>query len=174
MNLEEIIIAIIRLVGSLPVLFSPFFGGLAVIAIDLSDLFLMQSLQLGGVSNYQQLDKILDCFYLLTFLLVSRRWDKTTKNILLGLFVYRIIGMVLFEIFSQREILFFFPNFFEFAFIFFAYKYQFNAFNNITRSNKLAIITIIGGFKIIHEYVLHVWQKLDNYTALELLKKIIE
>ena len=51
MNLEEIIIAVVRIAGSLPVLFSPFFGGLAVIAIDLSDLFLMQSLQLGGVSN---------------------------------------------------------------------------------------------------------------------------
>jgi|TARA_B110000438_G_C15493553_1_gene512471 hypothetical protein len=174
MNLEEIIIAIIRIIGSLPVLFSPFFGGLAVIAIDLSDLFFMQSLQLGGVSNYQQLDKILDCFYLLTFLLVSRRWDKTTKNILLGLFVYRIIGMVLFEIFSLREILFFFPNFFEFAFIFFAYKFQFNSFNNVSRNSKLVLIAIIGGTKIIHEYILHVWQELDNYTAMELLRKIIE
>ena len=111
MNLEEIIIAVVRIAGSLPVLFSPFFGGLAVIAIDLSDLFLMQSLQLGGVSNYQQLDKILDCFYLITFFIVSRRWDTTTKNILAGLLIYRLIGMGMFEIFSERMILFFFPNF---------------------------------------------------------------
>ncbi len=174
MNLEEIIIAVVRIAGSLPVLFSPFFGGLAVIAIDLSDLFLMQSLQLGGVSNYQQLDKILDCFYLVTFFIVSRRWDTMTKNILAGLFVYRLIGMGMFEIFSERMILFFFPNFFEFAFIFFAYKYQFNKFNNISRNSKLVLIAIIGGAKIMHEYVLHVWQELDNYTAMELLRKIIE
>ena len=174
MNLEEIVIAIVRILGSLPVLLSPFFGGLAVIAIDLSDLFLMQSLQLGGVSNYQQFDKILDCFYLVTFFIVSRRWDTTTKNILTALFIYRLIGMVIFEIFSERMVLFIFPNFFEFAFIFFAYKFQFNRFNNISRNSKLAIIVIIGSAKIMHEYVLHVWQELDNHTAMELLRKIIE
>ena len=174
MSLEELIVIIVRISGSLPVIYFPFFGSLFAILVDLSDLFIIGNLDLGGVGNYQKLDKILDCFYLVTFFIVSRRWDTTTKNILAGLFVYRLIGMGMFEIFSERMILFFFPNFFEFAFIFFAYKYQFNKFNNISRNSKLVLIAIIGGAKIMHEYVLHVWQELDNYTAMELLRKIIE
>ena len=62
MSLEELIIAIVRVVGSLAVLKWAFVGGWAAILIDLSDLFLRNLLDLGGVSNYQAFDKWLDSF----------------------------------------------------------------------------------------------------------------
>ena len=64
MSLEELIIAIVRVVGSLAVLKWAFVGGWAAILIDLSDLFLKNLLDLGGVSNYQAFDKWLDQVYM--------------------------------------------------------------------------------------------------------------
>jgi len=54
-NSEELIISIVRIVGSVPVLFFPFWGSILAILIDLSDLFMMGYINMGGVSNYQQL-----------------------------------------------------------------------------------------------------------------------
>ena len=76
MSLEEQIVIIVRLFGSLPVVYFPFFGSLFAILVDLSDLFIIGNLDLGGVRNYQRLDKLLDLSYMLTFLLVSLRWSK--------------------------------------------------------------------------------------------------
>ena len=124
MNSEELIISIVRIVGSIPVLFFPFWGSILAILVDLSDLFLMGFIKLGGVSNYQKLDKFLDLFYMSLFLIVSLRWDSREKFISIGLFAFRMLGVTLFFIFNIRIILVFFPNVFEFWFVLIAgYKY---------------------------------------------------
>ena len=69
MSLEELIVIIVRLSGSLPVIYFPFFGSLFAILVDLSDLFIIGNLDLGGVRNYQRLDKLLDLSYMITFLM---------------------------------------------------------------------------------------------------------
>ena len=112
LNLEEIIIIIVRILGSVPVIFFPFLGSILAIMTDLSDLFLMNFLDLGGVSNYQQLDKTLDLFYMLTFLIVALRWHGYFKIISICLFVFRIVGVILFFTFDNRIYLLYFPNFF--------------------------------------------------------------
>ena len=81
MSLEELIVIIVRISGSLPVIYFPFFGSLFAILVDLSDLFIIGNLDLGGVRNYQKLDKILDISYLITFLIVSLRWSTLEKRI---------------------------------------------------------------------------------------------
>ena len=80
MSLEELIIAIVRVVGSLAVLKWAFVGGWAAILIDLSDLFLKNLLDLGGVSNYQAFDKWLDQVYMVAFLVVALRWKGPARN----------------------------------------------------------------------------------------------
>ena len=117
MSLQELIVIIVRLSGSLPVIYFPFFGSLFAILVDLSDLFIIGNLDLGGVRNYQRLDKLLDLSYMLTFLLVSLRWSKLERNISIFLFIFRIFGMIFYEITGSRIILFSFPNIFEFWFI---------------------------------------------------------
>ena len=74
MTTEEIIIAFFRIAGALPVLRWALAGALIAIAVDLSDLFQMNLLDLGGVGNYQALDKWLDLSYMITFLIVALRW----------------------------------------------------------------------------------------------------
>ena len=116
-NLEELIVILIRIIGSLPVIFFPFIGSIFAIIIDLSDLFIINYIDLGGVQNYQNLDKFLDLFYMSAFLFVSLKWNSTEKIISIILFSYRIIGVVLFLLFDLRIILLIFPNIFEFWFV---------------------------------------------------------
>ena len=123
MTTEEIIIAIVRILGSLPVLFFPFPGAIIAMLTDLSDLFLMNLLHLGGVDDYQSYDKWLDQVYMLTFLAVALRWSapwRTPRNIAIALYAYRLAGFAAFEAPSERAIRIAFPNLFEFWFVFVA------------------------------------------------------
>jgi hypothetical protein len=51
----------------------------------------MNLISLGGVRNYQLLDKSLDLFYIGYFLLISLRWEKILRNISIFLFLFRIL-----------------------------------------------------------------------------------
>ena len=77
MTLEELIISVVRIFASLVVFKFNFFGAILVILIDFSDLFMMNLITLGGVRNYQFLDKFLDLFcnhylHLLIFFLINK------------------------------------------------------------------------------------------------------
>ena len=170
MSLEEQIVIIVRISGSLPVIYFPFFGSLFAILVDLSDLFIIGNLDLGGVRNYQKLDKLLDLSYMLTFLLVSLRWSKLERNISIFLFIFRIFGMIFYEITGSRIILFSFPNIFEFWFIGISlYKFR----NKIINAKSITFILVIATIlKLLQEWVLH-WNKyLDNYAMGDILSVI--
>ena len=81
---EEILILFVRTLGSLPVLFFPFIGSIFAIIVDLSDLFIMNFFHLGGVSDYQRLDKFADIFYMTLFFL---KFDYY-KLILIKFFIF--------------------------------------------------------------------------------------
>jgi hypothetical protein len=120
MSLEELIIAAVRILGSLLVLRWAFVGGVIAVLVDLSDLFMMNLLHLGGVSNYQSFDKWLDQVYLACFLIVALRWPDPARRIAVVLYGWRLIGFVLFELTQAREVMVAFPNLFEFWFLFVA------------------------------------------------------
>ena len=117
MTLEILVIAVVRIAGSLPVLRWPLAGGILAVLVDLSDLLLRDALDLGGVGDYQALDKWLDLVYLGAFLVVARRWDGRARTIATALFAYRMVGFVLFELSGARPLLLLFPNVFEFWFL---------------------------------------------------------
>ncbi len=56
MTLEMLLIAVVRIAGSLPVLRWGFVGGLIALLTDLSDLFLKNLIDLGGTRDYQEFD----------------------------------------------------------------------------------------------------------------------
>jgi len=120
MTTEMWIIAAVRIASALPVLRWPLAGALIAIFVDLSDLFLRDWIQLGGVKDYQSFDKWLDQAYMLTFLIVALRWEPVPRNIAVALYAYRLAGVITFELTGDREILLLFPNLFEFWFIFVA------------------------------------------------------
>ncbi len=170
MTQEEIVISLVRILGALPVLRWPFAGAVLAILVDLSDLFLMNLLHLGGVRNYQAMDKWLDLAYMVTFLIVALRWSGLARNIACALFAYRILGVVIFEIVGSRELLLFFPNVFEFWFVGIAAMKQFRPqFQPDLRWSALALAPMLA-LKEFQEYALHWAQWLDRYRAVDLVK----
>ena len=166
MTLEVIVIAAVRIAGSLPVLRWPLLGGLLAILTDLSDLLLMGLLDLGGVPDYQSLDKWLDQFYLALFLVVALRWTTPARTISIVLYAFRLVGFILFELTGERALLLLFPNVFEFWFIFVA----------IVRDDRIAgwsrgqlgvALAVLTPIKEMQEWALHGARLFDGISALE-------
>ena len=169
MNAEELIISVVRVAGALLVLRWALAGSIAAILIDFSDLFMMNLLDMGGVRNYQSLDKWLDITYMFTFLWVALRWAGPARLIAIGLFSYRIIGVLAFEIIGERWILLIFPNVFEFWFVFVAAAMRFAPEYELTwRRSALWLIPLTTA-KEFQEYTLHGARWLDNYVAVEVV-----
>ncbi len=110
MTLEVLVIGAIRILGSLPVLRWPLAGGILAIVVDLSDLLLRDVLDLGGIPDYQSFDKWVDQVYLGAFLVVALRWSGPERAISVGLYLFRLVGFVAFELTGERALLLLFPN----------------------------------------------------------------
>ena len=170
MTVEELIIAAVRVAGSLPVLRWAFFGSILAILVDFSDLFMMNLIDLGGVRNYQAFDKWVDQVYMLAFLWVAvRQWDGPARTVAIGLFAFRAIGFVAFEFTEARWILMVFPNVFEFWFVAIAGQRHWWPEFELTRVRIAALLIACAALKLTQEYILHVWQVLDNYVAVEVV-----
>lgn len=198
MTTEELIIAVVRVLGSLPVLRWPLGGGLLAVVVDLSDLFLMNLLTLGGVSDYQAFDKWLDQVYLACFLLVALRWPGPLREIAAGLYALRMAGFVAFELTGVREVLVVFPNLFEFWFLFVAATFRpgpagpavgLDADHGATspgpvgrwpngtrfRYSRRTIVTALAVLLLAkegQEVVIHWLQLLDSFTAVEAVEAV--
>ena len=172
MSLEELIILLVRVLGSLPVLRWPFLGGIFAVLIDLSDLFFMNLLDLGGVGNYQEFDKYLDQVYMLTFLIVALRWEPVPRGIAVVLYAYRLAGFLVFEITGTRELLLVFPNLFEVWFLFVAgLKFFKIDFDYTPRQLAFAAVPLVS-VKMFQEYALHYGLWLEDFTAVEAVEAI--
>ncbi len=210
MTTEMWIIAAVRVVGSLPVLRWPFYGALFAMLIDQSDLLLMNVLHLGGVNDYQTFDKYLDQVYLALFLLVALRIAAATsrradlpdaskdaaieRNVSVGLYAYRLLGFATFELTQARGLLLFFPNLFEFWYLFIAARQHFHLemrlplrLTTVTRSSPthceadagrprpsstLLVLAGLVALKLVQEYVLHEARWLDGFTTVDALKAV--
>lgn len=170
MTTEEIIIAVVRVAGALPVLRWAFAGALIAIAVDLSDLFQMNLLDFGGVRHYQSFDKWLDVSYMLTFLIVALRWRGLARTIAVALFVFRLVGLGAFELTGERWVLAAFPNAFEFWFLLIAWMRHYRPQHQFDLRHAFVWLIPLVVLKEAHELVLHSWRGLDNYTAVGLVQ----
>jgi hypothetical protein len=167
-TLEIAIIAAIRIAGSLPVLRWPLAGGVLAILVDLSDLLLRDALDLGGVGDYQSLDKWLDQVYMVTFLVVALRWDGPARSIAVGLFAYRLIGFSLFEVRGERALLLAFPNVFELWFLLVAAAGSARVAG--WSVGRLALVLLaLTAVKEVQEWALHGARLFDGISSLEFL-----
>ena len=98
--MEILIIGTIRILGSLPVLRWAFVGAIIAILVDASDVLLMNLIDLGGLGGYHEFDKWADQAYAVTFLLVALRWRGAARNVAVGLFAYRAVGVDAFFVLS--------------------------------------------------------------------------
>ncbi len=173
--MEILVIGAIRVAGSFPVLRWAFVGGLIAVFVDLSDLFLMNLLDLGGLGNYQQFDKYSDQVYLFAFLIVANRWSGPPRFIAIGLFAYRLLGFIVFEAASgDRSLLLFFPNLFEFWFLFVASLPHWRPDFVYTRAAVLRWGAFLLAIKEFQEFALHEARWLDDFTAIEAVQAVWE
>jgi hypothetical protein len=168
MTLEILVIAAIRIAGSLPVLRWPLAGGILAILVDLSDLLLRDTLDLGGVGDYQSLDKWLDLVYLCTFLIVALRWDGRARSIAVALFAYRLVGFALFELTAARPLLLVFPNVFEFWFLFVAAAGPARV-ASWSGARVAVVLLALTGAKEVQEWALHGARLFDGISSLDFL-----
>jgi hypothetical protein len=170
------IVALYRIVGSLVVLRWPFWGAILAIVVDLTDLLLLDLLVQAGVGpwpDYQSLDKWLDQVYLLAFLVVAiRDFLPLEKRIAVGLYVFRLAGFLLFEVGGPRELLFLFPNLFEFWFLAVVIIGRLRPAFAWTPGRAAAFLGVLLVAKLVQEWALHIARLFDSFTFLDALGAI--
>jgi hypothetical protein len=174
MTTEMWLIAAVRIAGSLPVLRWPLAGAIIAMLVDLSDLFIRNLVDLGGVNDYQRFDKWLDQVYMLTFLFVVLRWEGIPRAVAAALFAYRAVGFVTFEVTGEREVLLAFPNLFEAWFLLIAGMQSFHLTWERSRPLVLSAGSTLLVLKLLQEYALHVGQWFEGFTAVEAVEAIWE
>jgi len=166
---EVLVIGAIRVVGSLPVLRWPLAGGIVAILVDLSDLLLRDTLDLGGIPDYQSFDKWLDQVYLGCFLVVALRWQGVERAVAVGLYVFRMVGFLAFEVTGDRGLLLLFPNVFESWFIAVAAIHHWRP--GLTWRPAVLAVVLVGltAVKEVQEWALHGARLFDGISSLEFL-----
>jgi hypothetical protein len=165
MTWQIAVFAAFRIVTALPALRWPFAGGLFAIVADFSDLFLMNAI--GGIEDYQRLDKLCDLAYMLVFLKVALGWTGLERTVAVGLFAFRMIGEVVFELSAARWTLLVFPNVFEFWFLAVAALHRYRPGAAMQRRDAaVALVALLLG-KEAQEYFLHFDRFLDDFTAFD-------
>jgi hypothetical protein len=171
MTAEVLVIAAIRIGGSLPVLRWPLAGGILAILVDLADLLLRDLLDLGGVGDYQALDKWLDQVYMATFLIVALRWEGLPRAVAVGLYAFRMVGFLAFELTGMRELLLIFPNAFELWFLLVA---AVGAGRVATWSvaRLVVVLAALTAVKEVQEWALHGARLFDGISSLDFIELV--
>lgn len=153
------IVLLIRLSVPFLILKKPFWGGVLAMLADTVDLAILNYFgwpYANGI-QYQSLDKALDTYYLaFEWVVVMRLTDPLIRKTLSGLFIWRVIGVVLFEITHVRAILVFAPNIFEYVYmIIYGTKKYLRSFQIDTGQKLLFIILLVAAPKVVQEYIMH-------------------
>lgn len=167
MTVEVLVIALFRILGSLPVLRWPLAGGLLAVTADLSDLLVRDLLDLGGVADYQSLDKWLDQVYMACFLVVAVRWHGVERTIAVALYAFRLVGFLAFEATGERTLLFLFPNVFEVWFLTVAAVHHFRPGLRWSRAGLVVVLVGLTAIKEAQEWALHVGRVFDGFSSLD-------
>lgn len=153
--LGPLIVIIVRLLVPFTIFRWPFWGAVASVIVDALDVVTITFLGLGNFSNYHLMDKMMDMYFLFFMVIVSRKWGKLERNIAWGLFAYRFIGFVAFEVTQIRVLLLIFPNLFEFWWLFVAGRDKYYPKFAINTKKAIIILAILLVPKLAQEIGLH-------------------
>jgi len=159
MTTGQIVVITMRIVIPLMILKRPLAGGIIAMLLDAFDVVIVELFGEGGMGeHYHSIDKILDLYYLTLELIVALSWvQRIPRLTAVGLYVYRLAGVILFELTQIRAVLFLFPNLFEHWFLFYLIRNRF--FPNIrldTWRQTIVWLVILYIPKLGQEYLLHV------------------
>ena len=134
---------------------------LAALVIDAADQTIFQNNTELDLTGYQGYDKALDIYYLsIAYLSTMRNWtDPFAFGVARFLWYYRLVGVLLFELFDVRALLIIFPNTFEYFFI--AYE-AVRLWWNPARLNRRQVIVMAAFIwifiKLPQEWWIHIAQ----------------
>ena len=148
----------LRLLVPLLILRKSLLGGVLALLLDGGDVIIVEFFGQGGMGpRYHQLDKALDLYYLSLELFVSLRWAEVlARRTSVFLFLFRLVGVALFELTGIRKMLFFFPNMFENWFLFCSARDRF--FRGVRLDTWQRVAVALGLLyipKFPQEYLLH-------------------
>ena len=158
LTVGRIVVVLLRLVVPLLILRRPLVGGLLCMLLDGADVIIVDLFGPGGMGNfYHALDKYLDLYYLGLEALVSLRWkERLPRQASVSLYLYRLVGVILFELTGIRLMLVYFPNLFEHWFLFYLVRCRlFPRLRLDTWPRVLAALALLYIPKFFQEYVLH-------------------
>ncbi|MGH2614527.1 MAG: hypothetical protein ACRDJC_04765, partial [Thermomicrobiales bacterium] len=137
----------------------PIPAGIAALVIDGVDQTIFQAFTTLPLAGYQSYDKALDIYYLsVAYLSTLRNWTNLFAfGMSRFLFYYRLVGSLLFELLQIRALLLFFPNTFEYFFLFYeAVRLRWNP-------RRMSAALVIGAafaiwvfVKVPQEYWIHI------------------
>ena len=151
-------------------------GALLSLAADTLDVVMVDLIGLVtgeagiGFGNYYQImDKTLDVYYLSFEVYLSLRWtNPLARNTSIILFVYRVVGVIAFEITGFRKLLLIFPNLFENFYIFYVIalrffpKYAANDPRQLVIALVVLFIPKMGQEWLLHFSEAHPWTWLKS------------
>lgn len=136
------------------------FGILACMILDSADQTVMEAFGIH-FPRYQSYDKALDIYYLaIAYLATMRNWDNLAAfQIGRGLFYYRLVGVLAFELSEKRLLLAIFPNSFEPFFVYYEMVRRMGDPLRLSRNAMLAVVGVIWFvIKLPHEWWVHIAQ----------------
>lgn len=171
--MAALIVIALRAVLPLTILRWPLAGGILAMVIDALDVVLVDAIAgvLGQPGEfgpfYSQIDKWLDLYYLGLELIVVRRWPESLpRDAAILLFVWRLAGVIAFEVTAYRPLLLIFPNLFENFYLYvLIVRHWFPRFMPRTIPQLLVVLGALLVPKMIQEYVLH-WEQLHPWQWL--------
>lgn len=142
---------VLRLLAATAIVISPIIGMIASLFLDWFDSYLL--IQRAGITRkqYHTIDKNIDQIWSLVMLGVGI--FSPYKTLLVRLFVFRLIGHGIYSVTHNTRVFLFFPNVFEFVFLWFvALSPWLSRFNN---RYFWLVFSALFVLKVAQEYVLH-------------------
>ena len=171
--MPAILVIALRLILPLTILRWPLTGGLLALVLDAIDVVLVDAIAaaLGQPGEfgpfYAQIDKWLDIYYLSLELLVVLRWSETLpRNAAVLLFVWRLAGVIAFEVTADRPLLVIFPNLFENFYLYVQIVRRW--FPKVMPRTVIQVLVVLVALlipKTIQEWALH-WEELHPWQWL--------
>jgi len=159
MTTGQMIIILARIIVPLLILRRPLAGGIIALLLDALDVVLVELFGPGGMGDhYHTIDKVLDLWYLGLEAYVAWHWTaRVPRLIAMGLFAWRVVGVLLFEFTDLRWMLFVFPNLFEnwFLFVLIVWRW-FPRVKLDTWHQCISWLVVLYMPKLGQEYLLHV------------------
>jgi hypothetical protein len=171
--MPALIVIALRLAVPLTILRWPLAGALLSMLVDAVDVVLVDAIA-GAIGQpgefgpfYAQIDKWLDMYYLSIELVMVRRWSETlVRSGATYLFIWRLAGVIAFEVTAYRPLLLIFPNLFENLYLYVLIVRRW--FPRLMPRTMPQLLVVLGALlvpKLIQEWVLH-WEELHPWQWL--------